>query len=85
MQYGNSHLEVPDADSVISGLPDFLCFVIHGVKFTDFVDVPDGFEHFLYFFARSQLTEVSLLDADLGVVRWEQQVNSLWFVAVVLK
>ena len=69
---GDSHLEVPYANSIICALSELLGSIIHGVEFTNFVGVTNLLEQGSDLVARPHLSKIVLLDAELGVVRWEQ-------------
>ena len=81
----DGHLEVPYADSIICALSELLGSIIHGVELSNLVTVTDFLEKPLDLLTGSQLSEVVLLDAQLRVVRWEQEINCLWLVAIILK
>ena len=85
VEHLDSRHESSDADAIILGSANFFGLVINGVEFADFVAVTDLFEEGLDGCTVARALEVLLLDSDFGVGRREQQVHSLWLVAVVLE
>ena len=68
MKLRNCHLEVSYTDSVVDGLPNLFCTIVHSVKFTNFVVVTDGCEHLSDFVSSSELAEVLFLNSNFRVV-----------------
>ena len=64
--------ESSDANTIILGAANFFCLVINGVEFTDFVGVTDLFKEGFDSCTIARLLEVTLLDTDFGVSRWEK-------------
>ena len=75
---------MPHADSVVSALGVLLGSIIHGVELSNFVRESDFLEQNLDLFAGSQLSEITFLDSQLGVVRWEKKVDCLGLITIIL-
>lgn len=63
----------------------FLCLVVHRVELSCFVAEPDSLEKGPDLLASPCLLEIVFTDSHLSEGRWEQQVDCLWVVAIVLK
>lgn len=63
MHLGDSHLEVPYANSIICALCELLGSIIHGVELSNFVSVTNLLEKTPDLLTSSKLTEVVLLNS----------------------
>ena len=84
MELRECDLEVSYANSVVCALRDLLCPVVHCVKFTDLVGVSNLLEEELDLVSGPWSSEVVLLNANFRVVRWEEEINCLWLITIVL-
>ena len=76
---------MPDTDFIICAFGELLGSIIHGVELSNFVSVTDLLEKSSNLLTGSLFSEIVLLNTKLGVVRWEKEIDSLWFVTIVLK
>jgi len=84
MHFRDGHLEVSNADFVITSLSIFFSTVIHSIEFTNFVTIPDFLKHCLYLQSSSKCSEILFFDSNLTVIRRKKKINSFWFIAIVL-
>jgi hypothetical protein len=79
------HLEVSYRNSIVGTLCELLGPIIHGVELSNFVCVTDSFEQGFDIFTGPCFSEIMLLNAQLGVVRWEEKVNCFGLITIILK
>ena len=84
MKLRKCDLEVAHANTIVHGACNFLRPVVHCVELADFVPETDPLEQRPDFFASSQLSEVGLADTHFSLSRWEQKINGLRFVTIIL-
>lgn len=94
MKFSDSLHEGADTNGVGSGRcwiacvrvgHQFLCPVVHGIELSNLVAETDAVEEDFDLFAGSGQLEIVLTDAQLGEGRWEQNVNSLGLITIVLQ
>ena len=75
---------MPNADFIVCAFCELLGSIIHGIELSNFVSVTDLLEKSSDLVTGSDFSEVMLLNTKLGIVGWEQKINSLWLITVIL-